>query len=103
MASVPSSARSAGEVAASKQLPADLVPLITRHLEDVGEYRLVLDPREAQRLVDIRWAALGAGRALGRKVEVVTSRAVETRDAPIAVVVRFEDSARPPIPPQRGH
>jgi hypothetical protein len=87
--------------ATSTQLPADLVPAIARQLERSGEYRLVLDPREAQRLVDVRWAALGAGRALGRKVRVIISRAVETREAPIDVLVAFEDHARPAIPRQR--
>lgn len=99
MTSVPASA-GPGRAAAT-QLPADLVPLITRHLEEDGEYRLVLDPREAQRLVDVRWAALGAGRALGRKVRVIISRAIETREAPIDVLVRFEDRVRPAIPRQR--
>jgi len=89
------------EDASGTRLPADLVPVITRHLEEVGEYRLVVDPRQAQQLVDLRWAALGAARALGRKVHVVTSRAVETREAPIAVVVRFDENNRPSIPEQR--
>ena len=77
------------------------MPVITRHLEEVGEYRVVVDPRQAQQLVDLRWAALGAGRALGRKVHVITHRAVETREAPIAVVVRFDEQYRPAIPEQR--
>jgi hypothetical protein len=95
------SASSAPAHDAPAHLPVDLVPVITRHLEEVGEYRLVVDPRQAQQLVDLRWAALGAGRALGRKVHVITSRAVETREAPIAVVIRFDEEYRPAIPEQR--
>ncbi|HEX2892478.1 MAG TPA: hypothetical protein VHO29_00560 [Marmoricola sp.] len=87
--------------AAPTALPDDLVPVITRHLEDAGEYRVVLDPREAQRLVDVRWAALGAGRILGRRVQVVTTRAIEAREAPISVLVRFDDRVRPAVPRQR--
>ena len=88
--------------AASPQLlPGDLVPVIARELQATGEYRVVLDPREAQRLVDVRWAALGAGRALGRSVKVVTSRAIETRNAPITVLVTFVEGRRAPIPTQR--
>jgi hypothetical protein len=96
-----SASRAPADDAPGTQLPVDLVPVITRHLEEVGEYRLVVDPRHAQQLVDLRWAALGAGRALGRKVHVVTTRAVETREAPIAVVVRFDEQYRPAIPEQR--
>ena len=99
MTSVPASAGRGS--ATSTHLPADLVPVITRQLELSGEYRLVLDPREAQRLVDVRWAALGAGRALGRRVRVIISRAVETREAPIDVLVTFDDCVRPAIPRQR--
>jgi hypothetical protein len=99
MTSVPASTGTGP--AASTQLPADLVPVITRHLEQSGEYRLVLDPREAQRLVDLRWAALGASRALGRRVRVIISRAVETREAPIDVLVTFDERVRPAIPQQR--
>jgi hypothetical protein len=82
-------------------LPTDLVPVIVRDLQAGGEYRVVLDPREAQRLVDVRWAALGAGRALGRTVKVVTSRAIETRNAPITVLVTFVEGRRVTIPTQR--
>jgi hypothetical protein len=90
-----------GVPAGAQPLPADLVPMIVRDLQAVGEYRVVLDPREAQRLVDVRWAALGAGRALGRTVKVVTSRAIETRNAPITVLVTFVDGRRAAIPAQR--
>ena len=77
-------------------LPTDLVPVIVRDLQAGGEYRVVLDPR-----VDVRWAALGAGRALGRTVKVVTSRAIETRNAPITVLVTFVEGRRVTIPTQR--
>ena len=91
-----------GDAASGAQLlPADLVPVIVRDLQTSGEYRVVLDPRESQRLVDVRWAALGAGRALGRTVRVVTSRAIETRNAPITVLVTFVEGRRSTIPTQR--
>jgi hypothetical protein len=91
----------AAGASSAQLLPVDLVPVIARELQANGEYRVVLDPREAQRLVDVRWAALGAGRALGRSVKVVTSRAIETRNAPIAVLVTFVEGRRSPIPTQR--
>lgn len=100
--------RSAGKLAhtgtasTAQPLPTDLVPVIVRDLQENGEYVVVLDPRDAQRLVDVRWAALGAGRALGRSVKVVASRAIEARHAPITVLVTFVDGRRSTIPRQRG-
>ena len=91
----------AAGAANAQVLPVDLVPVIVRDLQAKGEYRVVLDPREAQRLVDVRWAALGAGRALGRSVKVVTSRAIETRNAPITVLITFVEGRRATIPTQR--
>ena len=81
-------------------LPGDLVPMIVQDLQEDGEYRVVLDPLHAQQLVDVRWAALDAERLLGRRVRVVTSRAIETREAPITVLVTFGDHHRA-IPQQR--
>jgi hypothetical protein len=86
--------------ASGAQFPGDLVPTIVRGLQEVGEYRVVLDPLNAQQLVDVRWAALDAERVLGRRVRVVTSRAIETREAPVTVLVTFGDHRRV-IPHQR--
>lgn len=63
----------------------DLVADIAGHLQDASEYRLTLVPRPPQRLVDVRWAALRAGQLLGRRVRVVTSRAMSAGDNPITV------------------
>ena len=82
-------------------LSVDLAGTIARQLELSGEYRTTLDPRDAQRLVDIRWAALGLGRRLGRRLRVIASRAVETREAPVTVLVTYAETGRPSIPPQR--
>ena len=101
MAPVPSSAPAPHEPASPVRLPRDLVPVIARHLEELGEYRMVVDPVDTQLLVDVQWAALEASRALGRRVRVLTSRAFEVREAPIAVLVTFEDRIRRPIPQQR--
>jgi len=83
------------------RLPGDLVPRIVQDLQEDGEYRVVLDPLQAQQLVDVRWAALDAERLLGRRVRVVTSRAIETREAPVTVLVTFGENHRA-IPRQRG-
>jgi hypothetical protein len=86
--------------ASGAQFPGDLVPTIVQGLQEAGEYRVVLDPLQAQQLVDVRWAALDVERVLGRRVRVVTSRAIETRDAPVTVLVTFGDQHRV-IPQQR--
>lgn len=87
--------------AASEHSLDDLVAEIARHLEDAGEHRLTLLPGQPQRLVDLRWAALRAGRQLGRPVRVVTSRAVNTGDTPITVRVTCAPAHRGLIPPMR--
>ncbi len=55
-------------------LPADLVDAIARHLEEAGEYRVTLEPGPPQRVIDLRWAALEAGRRLDRRVDVAVTR-----------------------------
>lgn len=79
----------------------NLVADIARHLEDAGVYRLTLPPGHPQRLVDLRWAALRAGRMLGRRVRVVTSRAVHTSEIPITVRMSCAPARRGLIPPMR--
>jgi hypothetical protein len=70
-----------------QQLPHDgLAPDIARELEDTGEYRTTFVPTDPQRLVDLRWAALGAGRLLGRPVHVAVTRAgIEPGTSPVTV------------------
>ena len=79
-------------------LPDDLVDAIARHLEDAGEYRVTLEPGPPQRVIDLRWAALGAGRRLGRRVSVAVTRSgVDAVNA--ATTVRM--TCAPLIPQQR--
>src|SRR3954454_20433265 len=79
-------------------LPRDLVDAIARHLEDAGEYRVTLEPGPPQRVIDLRWAALDAGRRLGRRVYVAVTRAgVDSASA--STTVRM--TCVPAIPLQR--
>jgi hypothetical protein len=82
-------------------LPDDLVPAIVVQLDETGEYRAVLDANAAQQLVDLRWAALRAGRQLGRRVKVSTTQAVGSGPAPVVARVTFVSGHRSTIPRQR--
>jgi len=82
-------------------LPPDLAREVARQLEDSGEYRATVDPGDPQRLVDLRWAALGAGRLLGRRLQLVMTKAVEAGDAPITVRVTARPGHRHVVPRQR--
>jgi hypothetical protein len=85
----------AGGVASGEGfLPADLVPGIAQHLEDEGEYRITVDARSPQQLVDVRWAALSAGRLLGRPVQVITTKAVSSNKGPILMKVTWASAQR---------
>jgi hypothetical protein len=86
---------------AKATLPADLVPVIVVNLDEGGEYRAVLDPDATQQLVDLRWAALRAGRLLGRRVKVSTTQAVDTGSAPVVARVTFASGHGSTIPRQR--
>jgi len=82
-------------------LPPDLAREVARQLEDAGEYRATLDPGEPQRLVDLRWAALEAGRILGRRLQLVMTKAVQVGDGPITVRVTASPGHRHVVPMQR--
>jgi len=85
-------------------MPDDLVPAITRLLAEAGEYRVAVDRRSPQQLVDLRWAALAAGRLLGQRVRVATSKAIDSGDSPITVRMTLAPAGsrrRPTIPEQR--
>ena len=86
---------------AKASLPADLVPVIVVNLDEAGEYRALLDPDAAQQLVDLRWAALRAGRLLGRRVKVSTTQAVDTGSAPVVARVTFASGRGSTVPRQR--
>lgn len=69
----------------------DLAIDIASELWLYGEYAVELDPLPAQRLVDVRWAALEAGRLLGARAVI---RVTETRPMPdprVTVSVRYVD------------
>jgi hypothetical protein len=86
-------------------MPEDLVPAITRLLSEAGEYRVAVDRTSPQQLVDLRWAALAAGRALGQRVRVATSKAIDAGDSPITVRLTLAlapERTRPTIPQQRA-
>jgi hypothetical protein len=86
-------------------MPLDLVPAITRMLAEAGEYRVSVDRRSPQQLVDLRWAALAAGKELGQRVRVATSKAIDAGDSPITVRLTLAltpPKTRPAIPLQRG-
>ena len=85
-------------------MPGDLVPAITRLLAEAGEYRVAVDRTSPQQLVDLRWAALAAGRVLGQRVQVATSKAIDAGDSPITVRLTLAlapPRTRPTIPQQR--
>jgi hypothetical protein len=86
-------------------MPDDLVPAITRLLSEAGEYRVAVDRRSPQQLVDLRWAALAAGRVLGQRVRVATSKGIDSGDSPITVRLTLAlapPRIRPSIPRQRA-
>jgi hypothetical protein len=102
MARGPASDVAAGTPSATPLLTDDLVSDVARQLEDAGEYRLTLVPDMPQRLVDLRWAALRAGRILGRRVEVsVSGASLNSEKTPLTVRMTVEAAARPTIPHQR--
>lgn len=92
---------------AARALPlavVDLAPDIARQLEEVGEFRVTFVPSDPQRLVDLRWAALGAGRLIGRKVRVAVTRAgIEPGSSPVTVRMTSGPESRTTIPRQRHH
>jgi len=103
MASDPGSAAAAGRTAVDTRLPHDqLIPAIAGQLESTGEYRVTFPSTDAQRLVDLRWAALGAGRLIGQRVRVAVHRgAVAPGGTPVTVRLTCAPTARPTIPSQR--
>jgi hypothetical protein len=93
---------SAGQTRVERsERPGELALDVLAHLEQNGEYRALLDPGTPQQLVDLRWAALRAGRQLGRTVKVMTTQAVDSDNAPISAQVRFAAAHGQAIPSQR--
>jgi hypothetical protein len=77
---------------------------IARHLQDAGEFRMTLMPDAPQELVDVRWAALRAGRVLGRRVHVaVSGLTLDSARTPLTVRMTCAVATmRPAIPHQRA-
>lgn len=69
----------------------DLAIDIASELWLYGEYVVELDPLPAQRLVDIRWAALEAGHLLGARAEIRVTQTRREPDPRVTVSVRFVD------------
>ena len=102
MARVRAARDSAGQARPRRsERPGELALDVLAHLEQNGEYRALLDPGTPQQLVDLRWAALRAGRQLGRTVKVMTTQAVDSENAPISAQVRFAAGHGQAIPSQR--
>jgi hypothetical protein len=80
----------------------DLVSEIVQELDVSGQYCETLEPGSEQRLVDLRWAALGIGRQRGRRVRVLVNKVARALDAPVTVRVSWAPERRPAIPRQRN-
>ena len=70
----------------------DLAIDIASELWLYGEYVVELDPLPAQRLVDVRWAALVAGRLLGARAEFRVTEVRREPDPLVRVTVRYVDA-----------
>ena len=69
----------------------DLTLDIASELWLYGEYVVELDPLPAQRLVDIRWAALQAGHLLGARAKIHITETRSVPDRRVTVRIRFVD------------
>lgn len=73
----------------------DFTLLIRAALEASGEYAVEVDTRDAQAIVDIRWAAHQAGRLMGATVKVdLTSDCGDADSIATATVRRIESDGR---------
>jgi hypothetical protein len=73
----------------------DFTLLVRAALETVGEYAIEVDTRDAQAVVDIRWAARQAGRLMGATVEVDLSSDDGHADSIVVATVRRIESDGP--------
>jgi hypothetical protein len=71
----------------------DFTLLIRGELDARGHYSTEVDPRDAQAVVDLRWAALQAGRLLGVPVKVDVSGGPDLPDSVATATVRLLDVA----------
>jgi hypothetical protein len=56
-----------------------------------GEYVFDLDPHPHQRLVNVRWAALQAGRLLGVRAKTTVTGPLSRTDPTVTVTITFDD------------
>jgi len=69
----------------------DLALDIASELWLYGEYVVEMDPIPAQRVVDVRWAALQASRLLGDRAKIRVTEMRWGKDPRITMSVRFID------------
>ena len=65
----------------------ELVDEIADHLREHGEYVANVDPRPNQRMVDLRWASLKAGRRLGIRTRIHVSKPASLDNPTVRVTV----------------
>lgn len=73
----------------------DFTLLIRAAVETSGEFALEVDSRDAQAVVDVRWAARQAGRLMGAMVKVDLSYHHGRADSMVTATVRRVESAGP--------
>lgn len=73
----------------------DFTLLIRAALETAREYAVEVDTRDAQALVDVRWAARQAGRLMGATVKVDLSSPYGHADSIVTATVRRIESDGP--------
>lgn len=76
----------------SKDPQWDLAIEIAAKLWIDGQYVAELHPLPTQRFVDLQWAARQAGRVLGGRATVRTSRSRDAADPTMTVTVTYVDS-----------
>ena len=69
----------------------DLALDIASKLWFYGEHTIDMDPRPHQRLVNVRWAALQAGRLLGVRAKTTVTGPFSRTDPTVRVTITFHD------------
>ena len=70
----------------------DLVREIAENLREHGAYVADVDPRPNQRLVDLRWASLRAGRRLGLRTRMHVVSGASPREPLVRITVVCVDA-----------
>jgi hypothetical protein len=73
-----------GEVADAREI---LIGTIVDEVRRYGYFLVYVDPHPFQRVIDLRWAAQNAGRALGRRLRTYTSAVGAQQKGLVSVVV----------------